>query len=125
GWVKVDADVRGRVLHGILGSIWKESYLTMPMSPLYLFGRTQDYGWAHAEPITVVASRNHLRVWKAPFEVSGQTLWVGAATHDIGFERDQRNNWGTHKIDPEIDVERDYVERITPSADLVGDVTNF
>jgi hypothetical protein len=59
GWVKVDADVRGTVLHGIIESISKESYLTMPMSPLYLFGRSQDYGWAHAEPIRVVASRNH------------------------------------------------------------------
>src|SRR5579883_1648282 len=74
-------------IEGVLKSLSKESYLTMPMSQLYLFGRPQDYGWAHAEPISVVASRNHLRIWKAPFTVDGQTLWVGAATHDIGFER--------------------------------------
>src|SRR6202030_796556 len=54
GWVKVDADVKDTVLHGIIGSLSKESYLTMPMSQLYLFGRPQDYGWAHAEPISVV-----------------------------------------------------------------------
>jgi hypothetical protein len=125
GWVKVDADVRGSVLHGIIESISKESYLTMPMSPLYLFGRTQDFGWAHAEPITVVASRNHLRIWKAPFQVNGQTLWVGAATHDVGFERDQRNNGVTHKIDPDIDVERDYVEKTLVSTGLVLEVTHF
>ena len=91
-WVKVDADVKNTVLHGLIESLSKESYLTMPMSPLYLFGRSQDYGWAHAEPLSVVKSRNHLRVWKAPFELNGEILWVGAATHDIGFERDQRNN---------------------------------
>src|SRR5216684_698488 len=84
GWVKVDADVKDTVLHGIIGSLSKESYLTMPMSQLYLFGRPQDYGWAHAEPISVVRSRNHLRIWKAPLQVKGETLWVGAATHDIG-----------------------------------------
>jgi LssY C-terminus len=123
GWVKVDADVRGTVLHGILESISKESYLTMPMSPLYLFGRQQDYGWAHAEPIKVVASRNHLRIWKAPFQVNGQTLWVGAATHDIGFERDERNNGVTHKIDPDIDLERDYVEKTLASTGLVAEFT--
>ncbi len=123
GWVKVDADVRGTVLHGILESISKESYLTMPMSPLYLFGRPQDYGWAHAEPIKVVASRNHLRIWKAPFQVDAQTLWVGAATHDIGFERDERNNGVTHKIDPDIDLERDYVEKTLTSTGLVAEVT--
>jgi hypothetical protein len=125
GWVKVDADVKDTVLHGLIGSLSKESYLTMPMSQLYLFGRPQDYGWAHAEPISVVASRNHLRIWKAPFEVHGETLWVGAATHDIGFERDQRNNGITHKIDPDIDLERDYVEKTLTSTGLVAAVSHF
>jgi LssY C-terminus len=125
GWVKVDADVRGTVLRGIIDSLSKESYLTMPMSPLYLFGRTQDYGWAHADPLTVVASRNHLRIWKAPFQVNGQTVWVGAATHDVGFERDQRNNGVTHKIDPDVDLERDYVEKTLTSTGLVAEVTHF
>jgi len=119
GWVKVDADIKDTILHGFLESISKESYLTMPMSPLYLFGRPQDYGWAHAEPISVVASRNHLRIWKAPFDVRGRTLWIGAATHDVGFERDQRNNGVTHKIDPDIDLERDYVEKTLSSTGLV------
>ena len=125
GWVKVDADVRDTILHGVLESISKESYLTMPMSQLYLFGRPQDYGWAHAEPITVVKTRNHLRIWKAPFAVNGETLWVGAATHDIGFERDERNNGVTHKIDPDIDLERDYVEKTLTSTGLVAEVSHF
>ena len=122
GWVKVDANVRGTVLHGILESISKESYLTMPMSPLYLFGRPQDYGWAHAEPIKVVASRNHLRLWKAPFEIDGRTLWVGAATHDIGFDRDERNDGITHKIDPDIDLEREYVEKTLTATGLIDEI---
>jgi hypothetical protein len=125
GWVKVDADVKATVLHGLIESLSKESYLTMPMSPLYLFSRPQDYGWAHAEPISVVESRNHLRIWKAPFQLNGATLWVGAATHDIGFERDQRNNGLTHKIDPDIDLERDYVEKTLTSTGLVTELTHF
>ena len=125
GWVKVDADVKDTILHGIIGGISKESYLTMPMSQLYLFGRPQDYGWAHAEPISVVRSRNHLRIWKAPFQVKGETLWVGAATHDIGFERDQRNDGITHKIDPDIDLERDYVEKTLTSTGLVAEISHF
>ena len=125
GWVKVDADVQNAILHGLLESISKESYVTMPMSQLYLFDRPQDYGWAHAEPISVVKTRNHLRVWKAPFQVNGETLWVGAATHDIGLERDQRNNGITHKIDPDIDLERDYVEKTLASTGLVGEITYF
>jgi hypothetical protein len=125
GWVKVDASVEDTVLHGVIGSLSKESYLTMPMSQLYLFGRPQDYGWAHAEPISVVRSRNHLRLWKAAFQVNGKTLWVGAATHDIGFERDQRNNGITHKIDPDIDLERDFVEKTLASTGLVAEISHF
>jgi hypothetical protein len=128
GWVKVDADVKDTMLNGFLASMSKESYLTMPMSPLYLFGRTQDYGWAHAEPIQVVTSRNHLRIWKAPFTVNGETLWVGAATHDIGFEHDNRSSSATaitHKIDPDIDLERNYVEKTLSGTGLVADVSHF
>jgi hypothetical protein len=125
GWVHVDADVRTTILSGALASLDKESYLTMPMSPLYLFDRQQDYGWAHAEPIMVVASRNHLRIWKAPFTIHGQTVWIGAATHDIGFERDQRNNGLTHKIDPDIDLERDYVEKTLCSTGQVSEVMHY
>ena len=36
-------------------------------------------------------------------------MWAGAGTHDIGFDRDQRNNGVTHKIDPNTDGERDYI----------------
>jgi LssY C-terminus len=128
GWVRVDADVKETVLAGFMASMSKESYLTMPMSPLYLFGRTQDYGWAHAEPIQVVASRNHLRLWKAPFTVNGEPLWVGAATHDIGFEHDNRSKSMTaitHKIDPDIDLERNYVEKTLSNTGLVAEVSHF
>lgn len=125
GWVNVDADVKDTILSGFIASMSKESYLTMPMSQLYLFDRPQDYGWAHAEPIAVVASRNHLRIWKAPFTVNGQMLWIGAATHDIGFEKDQRNNSITHKIDPDIDLERDYVQKTLSSTGLVTELMHF
>lgn len=122
GWVKVDASTKGAVLHGLISSISKQSYVEMPMSSLNLFGRPQDYGFAHAEPLSVVATRHHLRIWKAPFEVGGQTLWVGAGTHDIGFERDQRNNGVTHKIDPAIDGERDYIRESLNSTGLLSKV---
>ena len=109
GWVQVDKSVGGTVLEGALTTFAKKDYLTMPMSTLYLFGRAQDYGFAHAEPVRVVMSRNHLRVWKSPYEMDGRPIWCVAATHDVGFERDQRNNGVTHKIDPAIDGEREYV----------------
>jgi hypothetical protein len=119
GWVHVDSSVKDTMLAGLVDSFEKKDYLTMPMSTLYLFKRPQDYGFAHAEPVRVAMSRNHLRVWKSPYEVEGLPLWCVAATHDIGFERDQRNNGITHKIDPAIDGEREYVNNTLSGTGLV------
>jgi LssY C-terminus len=119
GWVHVDKSVESTVMEGLLDTLEKKDYLTMPMSTLYLFDRPQDYGFAHAEPVRVVMSRNHLRVWKSPYQVDGRPLWCVAATHDIGFERDQRNNGITHKIDPAIDGEREYVNQTLSGTGMV------
>jgi hypothetical protein len=118
-WVQVDKSVGNTALNAVMDSLEKKDYLTMPMSTLFLFNRPQDYGFAHGEPVKVAMSRNHLRVWKSPFEVDGRPLWCVAATHDIGFERDQRNNGVTHKIDPAIDGEREYVNGTLSGTGLV------
>jgi hypothetical protein len=111
GWVRVDTSDQEAVVHGLIETLQHKSYLEVPMSTLYLFKRPQDLSYARADPITVAAERHHLRVWKSPEAVNGKTLWVGSSTHDIGFEKDQRNNGITHKIDPEIDKERDFLEQ--------------
>jgi hypothetical protein len=121
GWVQVDSSVQNTVVNAIFDSLEKKDYLTMPMSTLYLFKRQQDYGFAHAEPVRVAMSRNHLRVWKSPYELDGRPVWCIAATHDIGFERDQRNNGVTHKIDPAIDGEREYVNATLTATGLVSE----
>ncbi|HET7104887.1 MAG TPA: LssY C-terminal domain-containing protein [Terracidiphilus sp.] len=109
GWVVVDRSDKDAVLRGLLATFSKEAYVTMPMSTLQLFGRPQDFGYAQADPLRVVASRHHFRIWKAPETLDGMTIWAGAGTHDIGFARDERNNGITHKIDPDTDGERDYI----------------
>lgn len=108
-WVKVDRTIKETILRGALASFSKQAYVTIPMSELYLFDRPQDYGWAHADPLKVVAARHHFRIWRAPFTVGGRTVWAGAGTHDVGFDKDQRNGKLTHKIDPETDKEREYI----------------
>jgi len=109
GWVTVDRSNQAAVLSGVLATLSKQAYVTLPMSVLELFGRPQDFGYAQADPVRVVASRHHFRIWKAPFQFNGTDVWAGAGTHDIGFDRDQRNNGVTHKIDPATDGERDYI----------------
>jgi len=109
GWRVADKSVEEAVINVVLVTYQKKDYLQMPMSTLYLFDRAQDFGYEQAEAYSVVASRHHFRLWKAPFMWNGQLVWVGAGTHDIGFEKDQRNGKVTHKIDPAVDGERDYI----------------
>ena len=108
-WHVADTNNTESAMKAVLETYQKKDYLTMPMSPLRLFGRVQDFGYEQAEPYSVVASRHHFRIWKAPFTWKGETVWVGAGTHDIGFEKDQRNGKVTHKIDPAVDGERDNI----------------
>ncbi len=121
GWVTVDRSAKDAIFRGILMSVSKQAYVTLPMSELMMFGRVQDYGYAQGDPLRVIASRHHFRVWKAPFQAGGQNVWVGAGTHDIGFDKDQRNGKITHKIDPDTDKEREFIAgTINESGMLAG-----
>lgn len=121
GWVLVDRTKEEAVLHGFLASINKQAYVEMPMSELYLFGRPQDFGFALAKPFEVAYQRHHNRVWKSPYTLGGEPVWVGAGTHDIGIEHDQRTKNGvTHKIDPDVDKEREFIAESLISTGLVS-----
>src|SRR5579872_812296 len=104
-----DTSDRKAVLEAAMTTYESKDYLAMPMSTLYLFNRPQDFGYEQADPIAMVASRHHFRLWKAPFTWNGETVWVGAGTHDIGFAKDKRNGSVTHKIDPNVDGERENI----------------
>jgi hypothetical protein len=121
-WMAADKSTEEAVLQAVLQTYENKDYVQMPMSTLYLFGRPQDYGYELAEAYSVVASRHHFRIWKAPFTWNGQTVWVGAGTHDIGFEKDQRNGKVTHKIDPAVDGERDNIGETLQKAGKVKEL---
>jgi len=108
-WHVADTNNTRAALNALMQTYDSKDYLAMPMSTLFLFGRKQDFGYEMAEPIAMVASRHHFRIWKAPFRWNSQEVWVGAGTHDIGFAKDKRNNEVTHKINPAVDGERDNI----------------
>ncbi|QNI32262.1 LssY C-terminal domain-containing protein [Alloacidobacterium dinghuense] len=119
GWTTVDKTTQDAIVHGLIATLSHEAYTEMPMSILYLFGRPQDFSYARADPIAVAAIRHHLRVWKSTETIDGKPLWVGSATHDSGFEKDQRNGNVTHHIDPNIDEERDFIEQSFAAAGAI------
>jgi hypothetical protein len=124
-WHVADTDNKEAVMKAVLETYQKKDYLAMPMSQLYLFDRKQDFGYELAAAYSVVASRHHFRIWKAPFAWNGQTLWAGAGTHDVGFEKDQRNGSVTHKIDPAVDGERDNIGQTLQHAGKVKSMSYY
>lgn len=110
GWVQADKTNKDAVASALKAILSKNVYVEVPMSTLYLFGRAQDFGFERAEAVLVASQRDHFRVWQAPFSTPQQTIWAGAGTHDIGIEKDQRKeNSITHKIDVDVDKERDFI----------------
>ena len=88
----------------LLGSEYRYS----PVSPLYLFGRSQDIALQQIRQSINV--RMHLRLWLSPFRLEAQPVWVGQVSRDIGVRLTTKTwNLTTHRIDPDIDESRDYV----------------
>ena len=96
------------VLRTISAFIFGTEYTTSPVSPLYLFGRPQDIALQKAR--NNISLRNHLRVWRAPFTVEAQNVWVGQISRDIGTKLTTQSwSFTTHRISPEVDQDRYYL----------------
>ena len=55
------------------------------------------------------AKRHHIRIWHWPADWDGRSIFVAAATHDVGIEFLTKEHTFTHRVDPRIDLERDKV----------------
>lgn len=88
----------------LLGSEYRYS----PVSPLYLFGRSQDIALQQIRES--ISQRLHLRLWLAPLTLHGQPVWIGQVSRDIGV-RFTTAAWNltTHRIDADVDESRDYL----------------
>jgi hypothetical protein len=80
-------------------------YPTAPVSPLRYEGRLPDL--VFQKSLNCMAKRHHIRLWRV--ESPHGPLWLGAATHDIGIAFDWKRVTLTHRIDREVDRERDKV----------------
>jgi LssY C-terminus len=106
GWVKPE--------HWKLSAAWhvftqRTHYIRQPMSRFFLFGRTQDYAYAMPDPIFVMSHRHHIRIWETGHQVDGNPVWAGAATYDVAIEVAKHGRLFNHRIDPNVDSERDFI----------------
>jgi hypothetical protein len=80
-----------------------KGYPTAPVSTLLFQGNQPDF--VFQKSLNTISKRHHIRIWRFG-TADGVPLWLGAATHDTGvaFQRDTFSF--THRISPQIDVER-------------------
>lgn len=123
GWTRAD-DLTLRSARGIVASaVLRRSYPAAPVSALLLFGRLQAFAY-EMEVGGDASRRHHVRFWPTP---PGWVLpgghhvdWLAAGTYDRAVGLSLFTLQVTHKIDADIDVERDHVvttvQRGTPRA---------
>ncbi|MBC9733987.1 LssY C-terminal domain-containing protein [Nocardioides sp. zg-578] len=112
GWTLAD-EVGMSSAAGIVRSVLqRRSYPAAPISPLHLFDRRQDFAYEQ-EVAGTALRRHHIRVWRCPdgWLLPGgfRTDWLGAATFDRGVGLSLFTLQVTHRIEEDIDVERDFV----------------
>jgi len=80
----------------------------LPVSAMWVFGRREDV--ALEKPRDTISQRNHLRLWLTPLRYDGKSVFVGQISRDIGVEYTDKSWYlTTHKIDPDVDLDRDYL----------------
>jgi hypothetical protein len=82
-------------------------YSEAPVSVLLLDGKPPDL--VLEKTTNTFARRHHLRVWRRPGSFRGKPVWAVAATHDIGIDFSAVERTFIHRIDSQIDGERDKV----------------
>ncbi len=92
-WIRAVAELRGDV--------------AAPMSLLLLDGAGPDMTWQKG--LNDVSKRHHIRMWKAATAWQGREIWIGAATHDVDFAYMRPGSKLSHKIEEDVDQERDKV----------------
>jgi hypothetical protein len=101
-WAPAQVRTTRSLLKEALAALMSRSANTGTVNTEYLKGRGQDAAYELPGPNARI--RHHVRVWVLD-SLSG--LWVGAATEDVGISITKH----THRINPDVDLERDRVVR--------------
>lgn len=107
GWTPaVTYSMRSRFL-GVRAVVEGNGYRAAPMSMLLVNDEQPDMFWQKA--LNNMAKRHHIRIWKEPETWNGEAIWIGAATRDVDFAYLRHGQPVTHRIEEDIDLERDKI----------------
>jgi hypothetical protein len=112
GWQVADELGFRSSLRIVTATLRRRSYPSAPVSPLFLFGRMQDFTYQQ-EVQSNPARRHHVRFWRAPenwyLPGGAKVDWLAAGTYDRGVGLSGFTLQFTHRVERNIDEERDYI----------------
>ena len=112
GWIKADPVTLASSARIVAATLSGRSYAEAPVSPLLLFGRQQDAAFQQ-EVAGNPGQRHHVRLWRTPpgWVLPGghRVDWLAGGTYDRRVGLSLFTLQVTHKIDADIDVERDFI----------------
>jgi hypothetical protein len=108
GWFEAVPTGFGSDMKVVESTLRQTGYSNAPVSALMIDGRQPDL--VFQKSLDTFAKRHHVRIWKLASTYEGREVWVGSSTHDIAVEHEKGMTKWTHRIDPHIDRERDWVE---------------
>jgi len=123
GWIQASQLGVKSAIKAAQATVRQTGYTDAPVSALLLQDRLPDL--VFQKSLDTFAKRHHLRIWKLSESYMGREVWVGAATHDIATTNSRAGTKWSHRIDPHIDRERDWVESdllFTGTAEAYADV---
>lgn len=125
GWIEADPVDLASSVRIVLASITRRSYPQAPVSPLLLFGKTQAFAYQQ-EVAGNPQQRHHVRFWPTPpgwlLPGGHRVDWLASGTYDRKVGLSLFTFQVTHKIDRDIDVERDYIVASVCHADPAVEV---
>jgi len=104
GWVAARPASLWAITREVTAAVASRPAIGAPVSALYFEGRKEDLAYELAGPNARI--RHHVRIWLLD---SLDGVWVAAATKDIGLRVKPLHHLITHRIDPQVDRERDVI----------------
>jgi hypothetical protein len=117
GWVSAKPHTFRRVIQEAACILEHRSDPAAPISHSYLFNRREDMAFEFQVGGSP-KKRHHVRFWEAPFRLRGVPVWMGAATFDRGVKILKFD----HKVEKNVDLERDYLVDVLKTTGAVVDV---
>ncbi len=120
GWTRADPVTLASSWRIVTSTLRRRSYAEAPVSPLFLFGRPQDFAYQQ-EVDGNPAQRHHVRFWRCPdgwLLPGGRRVdWLAAGTFDTSVGLSLFTLQVTHRIDADTDIERDHIVASLTGAD--------